>query len=413
VGGQAYTVTQNGAEATKPLPIGFFDTPLEGATVTGSIAVTGWALSKLGLDRVEIWRDLAQGEATTPFNAPGHPGHGKVFIAQGGFVKGARPDVEQKYPGYPNNDRAGWGYLMLTQGLSNQGNGTFQLYAFAFDVDGQYTTLGTKSMTASNTLATKPFGGLDTPTYGQTVSGGFWNFGWALTPNPNAADGRSCTIVDGNVWMSVDSSPALAVVHYGATRTDIASVFGGFSNGSSAGGAYYIDTTAIGNGDHTIGWYVVDNCGRADGIGSRFFSVLNGANITTADDAPVAQVFRPAPVGPRALAAASNDAPLLLRQDGATRASFADDHGVHMIRMSQRSRIEVELPQYVVSGFSRTYRGGEIVGGIDKPLPLGSSLDADLGIFYWEPIPGFLGGYDLVFVAGDRSPIRIRIVIEP
>jgi hypothetical protein len=35
-----------------------------------------------------------------------------------------------------------------------------------------------------------------------------------------------------------------------------------------------VDTTGLTSGPHQIGWYVVDSCGRADGIGSRFFAVL-------------------------------------------------------------------------------------------------------------------------------------------
>jgi hypothetical protein len=420
VGGQAFRVTQIGMDVSTAAAQGFFDTPLGIATESGSIAVTGWAVSQAGIDRVEIWRDLAVGETTVPFRSPGHPADGKVFIAQAAFVKGARPDVAGLYPTYPNSDRAGWGYLMLTQGLWNQGNGTFTLYALAYEANGRVTPLCTalepflvgghftmlqcaswsRTIAVDNAGATKPFGSIDTPAYGETRSGGFWNFGWALTPNPNATDPRTCTIANGNVWMSIDSQP-LTPVHYGDTRTDIASAFSGFSNGSSAGGSFYIDTTALGNGDHTIGWYVVDNCDRADGVGGRFFTVLNGANITT--EAPPL-------VGARALAAAGDDAPLLLRQDGTARASFANDGGVHMIRIAQRSRIEVDLPAIAAPD---RYRGAEIVNGIEKPLPLGSSLDRERAVFYWEPAPAFLGSYDLIFVSGVREPVRIRVVIEP
>jgi hypothetical protein len=59
----------------------------------------------------------------------------------------------------------------------------------------------------------------------------------------------------------------------GGARSDIAGFFRGFSNGGNAGGAYYLDLATITNGVHSIGWYVVDSCGRADGIGSRFFRV--------------------------------------------------------------------------------------------------------------------------------------------
>src|SRR5262245_27206901 len=89
----------------------------------------------------------------------------------------------------------------------------------------------------------------------------FWNYGWALTPNATP----TCTIIDGNVFVSIDSGP-LTPVTYGGARTDIAGFFPGFSNGSNAGGAYYIDVAQLPNGAHSIGWYVVDNCSRAEGI---------------------------------------------------------------------------------------------------------------------------------------------------
>jgi hypothetical protein len=257
------------------LPFGVFDTPVAGATVRGSIAVTGWALDRVAVDRVEIWRDLAAGETTAPYIGPG-PGNGKVFIANAFFVPGARPDVVAAYsPTHmPMTYRAGWGYLLLTQGLWNQGNGTFTLYAFAFDTAGQSAELGRKTITASNQTATQPFGSIDTPTYGQAVSGTIWNYGWALTPNANATDQRSCTIANSNVFVAIDSG-LLMPVTYGQARSDIAASFPGFSNGANGGGAYSLDTTTLSNGTHQIGWYVVDNCGRADGIGSRFFTVQN------------------------------------------------------------------------------------------------------------------------------------------
>jgi hypothetical protein len=100
--------------------------------------------------------------------------------------------------------------------------------------------------------ATKPFGAIDTPAYGQTVTGSFWNCEWALTPNANNSDPRSCTITDGNVQMAIDSGPLTPVI-YGGARPDIASAFPGFSNGASGGGAFYLDVSGIANGVHSIG----------------------------------------------------------------------------------------------------------------------------------------------------------------
>ena len=48
-----------------------------------------------------------------------------------------------------------------------------------------------------------------------------------------------------------------------------------YANSNGAVGYYYIDTTTLTNGIHTIGWLVYDNAGRGAGIGSRFFWVQN------------------------------------------------------------------------------------------------------------------------------------------
>jgi len=58
---------------------------------------------------------------------------------------------------------------------------------------------------------------------------------------------------------------------------NIAGAFPGYTNANAAGGHFTLDSTQLTNGLHTIGWIATDNCGRADGIGSRFFTVANNA----------------------------------------------------------------------------------------------------------------------------------------
>src|SRR4029453_13443594 len=99
--------------------------------------------------------------------------------------------------------QAGWGYMLLTNFLPNQGNGTFTLVAQATDVEGHTTTLGSKTISCANTTATAPFGTIDTPAQGGTVSGtAYVNFGWALTPQPKTirTDGASIEVY-------IDSAP--------------------------------------------------------------------------------------------------------------------------------------------------------------------------------------------------------------
>ena len=431
-------------------PFGAFDTPADGTTgMQGSFAVTGWALDDVGIDRVEIWRDLVAGEpANHAYTTdPSHPAFGKVFIAYPLFVTGSRTDVEGLYPTVPFANRAGWGYLLLSWGLHGHGNGTYKLYAYAYDVDGHNTLLGTKTIAVDNAHATKPFGAIDTPSYGGTASGAGWNFGWALTPNATAGDAAvagvaravstagaaaPCTITNGSVTMHIDSGAA-HVVNYGDLRTDIAASFAGFSNGNNSGGASYLDTTTLSNGVHQLGWLVYDNCGRGDGIGSRFFNVLNGStDASTPVETPglktrptlMPEAFRVdgGPVAPPSRFARQPDVDETRRVDGGRGLSPGDQtrspvsgvvsvrklggewqsiaataDGAYVIEVAQDGRIEVQLPPVGDVG----YAGGQIVGGARRALPLGSSLDAQAGIFYWQPAPGFLGRFDLEFVRGD------------
>jgi hypothetical protein len=387
---------------TNAAPLGSFDSPADGATnLSGSFPVTGWALDDVGVDRVEIWRDVVGTEPPSSVT-PGVT-FGKVYIANGLFVTGARPDVEAAYPAYPTPARAGWGYLLMSWGLPNQGNGTYKLYAFAFDKNGNATTLGTKTISGNNAQAVKPFGGLDVPAYGDTKSGSFYNFGWALTPNPNTTDPRSCLITNGNVFVGIDSAPLVAV-DYGDARADIAGFFPGFSNTAGPSGAYLIDTTTLSNGTHQIGWFVVDNCGRADGIGSRFFDVLNGGT-SAAPVTSIAAARSQAAVVPTLDLEPVN----VKREDGTVQQAEVNSTGTRVISVAMGERIEVQLPSQKVS-----YAGYHVVDDQRRSLPVGSSLDAKAGVFYWAPGPGFLGNFDLAFVQGSSErAVNVRVTVGP
>ncbi|MCP4216893.1 MAG: DUF1566 domain-containing protein, partial [bacterium] len=128
-------------------PFGQFATPLDHTTVSSSVPFTGWVLDDVGVDSVKLYRD----------------GNGALlYVGEALLVEGVRPDVQQAYPGYPCNYKAGWGYMMLTNFLPG-GNGTFTIHAIATDVEGLQTTLGTRTITVNNSDAVNPFGAIDTP----------------------------------------------------------------------------------------------------------------------------------------------------------------------------------------------------------------------------------------------------------
>jgi hypothetical protein len=194
---------------------------------------------------------------------------GEIYIGDATFVDGARPDVEALFWTWPGCSRAGWGLLVLTNMLPSGGNGVFRLRAYADDVEGHTTLLGTKTFAADNGSSVFPFGAIDTPAQGETVSGTFINFGWALTGQP-----REIPVDGGTIDVVIDG---VVVGHpsYNYFRPDIASLFPGYANSGGAVGFFAIDTTQYANGLHTLAWIVRDNAGNASGIGSRYFTISN------------------------------------------------------------------------------------------------------------------------------------------
>jgi hypothetical protein len=360
------------------------------------------------VDHVELWRDLQPGETTPPFaSTPSDPRHGKVFIGNATLVNDSRSDIEAFYSTTPLNYRGGWGYLLLTWGLWNQGNGTYTLHAIAFDAEGKVTPLGQKTVGIANASANKPFGTIDTPALGGTASGTVVNFGWALTPNSGST---TCTVPATGVQVSIDSGPLQPVV-YGDVRSDIAGAFAGFTNSAAAGGHFTFDTTALANGVHTIGWMITDDCNRADGVGSRFFTVQN----TSAVVAPATAVAVPAAAG-AARAVAAPAASLVARAESADPIVVArgfgelgltvypDSTGRRVVSLEQGERIEMRLP----SGYDEAW---QVVLGGRGPLPIGANWDPASRAFAWEPAPGFLGNYEIVFVRGTET-IRVLISVK-
>ena len=171
IGGRSVFISQ--ASLASGLPFGSIDVPLDGITVRGSIAVGGWALDDVLVTRVAISRDAVAPE----------PAGQLIYIGDAVRVRGARPDVEVLFPSHPDKDKAGWGFLLLTNMLPNQGNGVFRLHAHAVDFEGNQKLLGSRTIVAANAAATVPFGAIDTPGQGETIAGAAYvNFGWALTP---------------------------------------------------------------------------------------------------------------------------------------------------------------------------------------------------------------------------------------
>ena len=400
VGPRAITVNQSAPVATPPF--GFMDTPLDGTVVEGSVAIGGWALDDLGVFEVRIYRNSVSPE----------PLGERVFLGKAVFVEGARPDIEALYPTVPSARRAGWGFMLLTNMLPQQGNGVFQISAYAVDGDLTEAFLGLRTIIVNNATATIPFGAIDTPRQGETISGpAYVNFGWALTPQPKSIP------TDGSTFRVYVDGVSLGSVNYNFFREDIAALFPGYANSSGAVGFRLIDTTALDDGLHTISWTVVDSLGAAAGIGSRYFTVSNSVTGNAS----------PFPLGVSAamrgqLGQRSSAPPR--RVDGidiGRRSESLDllplgEGEARLLTLSPLDRLELSLELEGARECAASWSGYHVVAGETRTLPSGSALDS-AGTFYWQPGAAFGGTHELVFVRtacdGERRRVPVRVQIRP
>jgi hypothetical protein len=397
-------------------PFGVMDTPVEGASgIAGSLAVGGWALDDSGPVTVAIYRDPVAPE----------PAGTLLPVGNAVFVEGARTDVANGYPTYPNSTRAGWGYLLLTNMLPNRGNGTYRLHAIAIDAAGQQTMLGSRTVSVANDASADPFGAIDTPGQGETVSGtNYLNWGWVLSPGARRADppggGSVSVIIDG---------VAVGTPAGWTSRSDLTPLFpvAGYSGVNTAVAVFTFDTTRLANGVHTIAWTATDNQTppHGAGIGSRYFVVNNGAAsvaepmaaLTVIPAAAALESVRPINLEEEVAAAPRTTTPVFARRSFSLKAPFRRFQpgvdGSVRIDGEELDRFEVNLGRPGGQQYSGYLRSGDHLA----PLPVGSRLDTAAGVFTWQPGVGFIGSYDLVFVRRSGGTIvgvqDVRIVLNP
>ena len=402
------TFTANFRITTGSTPVGSVDTPADGLTnVTGSIGVTGWVIDDIDVTAVRVYRNAVSGETGDAL--------GRIFLGTASRVDDARPDIEAANPTTPFNYRAGWGYLLLTNFLPNLGNGTFTLSVYAADAEGRETFIGQKTITVSNSTATAPFGAIDTPGQGETVSGTLNNFGWVLARAPFFAappDGGTVTVlIDGTAV----GSPTGWVSRPDLTALFPASEYPGVSR---ALGVFTFNTAAYQDGVHTISWIVFANNGQGDGIGSRYFTTVNGNSLTLANAAPNVLTPNAAPASFVNLGRQARD---VARLDEASdvratigyskrpraRAVAADATGLRTVYSRSHQRVVVDAS---ARGVHR-YEAYLVAGGTLTPLPVGASFDDQRGVLYWQPAVGYTGSYDFMVIRDGQARIPVRVVL--
>ncbi|MHB8094133.1 MAG: amidase domain-containing protein [Candidatus Aminicenantales bacterium] len=403
-------------------PIGVLDIPDESTTKYGEIAVCGWALDDIEVNKVEVKRLPYAGD---PQEAIGSDG--LVYIGKGVFVEGARPDVENYFPDYPFCHRAGWGYMLLTYGLPNRGfNNTFTIVAVAFDKEGKRAEIGRKTIYCNNQNNVSPFGTIDTPGQGGSINGSSYpNFGWVLTEPPDwiPYDGSTLQVY-------IDSVPVGQPL-YNLFRQDIYDAFPGYLNRNGAVGVYFVDSTQYQNGMHNIGWSATDSNGNTNGIGSRFFLVENGQGALALSDNSMKDGYRNTSPVYSSLslnnqgAGSQDDKETVLVEFGfSSEKSYKqyapNDKGNINISMNTKDRVVIHLDPNTAKteqASSDNYQGYLVNGGFLHNLPIGSTFDAKKGDFYWWPGPGFYGDYEFLFInkrkGNTKKNIFIRIGKKP
>ena len=441
----ALTVKGTGTDA---VPFGAFEMPADGSSFGASIALSGWALDDVAMRAVKIFRKT--GEKT------------KTLIGKAAFIAGARPDIETAYSSYPQNNRAGWTFTLKASSLPGGGAGAFVIQAYAVDNFGHNVLLSEKTLTGTGAAGSPgptagagaagagtgygeaaTIGEIETPKEGGIAAGSAVEVsGWAPTPLPGMIEENGLTL-----WID-----GMAVEHmeYGKAREDIA---------ARAGGSYLLDTTKYADGWHTIAWSATDSSGIVGEIGSRYFRIQNKAPI---DKSAVEALDEEAslvigedcaagrPVSEIAAFSEGGRMPVYVKRgfsDAQTaEAVYPGTDGAIRIELPQASRLaiyldraqtfengaeqiaraEINLAEKMKEAGAGTgssspsrfssrsrYQAYAEVGDELRPLPIGASFDANDGIFYWQPGPGFLGEHRFAILDTEASTRRaILITIE-
>jgi len=261
--GQQITVTQNGPT----VPTVHIDSPAQGATISGTVTVSGWAINN----------DTMAG---TPI--------GSVHVlvdrtAVGTATYGvSRPDVCAAYPGRPSCPNVGYTYSLNTATLTP---GSHTLTVTATDSASPPDT-GSASVTVfvGSAAAVMPSVFIDSPAPGATVSGVVTVEGWAIDNASTVGTAIS------SVQVLVDGT-AVGTANYGVNRPDVCAAFPGRPGCPDVGFTYSLNTAALTAGLHSITVTAKDSASPPDS-GSAKVTIIVGSGAAVI---PTVHIDSPAP----------------------------------------------------------------------------------------------------------------------
>ena len=230
-----------------PAPVVFIDSPAPGATISGTITLSGWAIDNAtsigtAISSVQIMVDGAL-----------------VGTANYG---GARPDVCAAYPGRPGCPNVGFTYQLNGASL---GAGAHIITAVATDTDSP-PDAGSSSVTVK---VPAPVVSIDSPAPGATIAGTVAVSGWAIDSTTSIGTAIS------SVQIMVDGA-LVGTATYGASRPDVCAAYPGRPGCPNVGFTYQLNAASLGAGTHTITAVATDTDNNPD-AGSSSVTVKVGA----------------------------------------------------------------------------------------------------------------------------------------
>ncbi len=209
-----------------PTPTVYVDSPSAGATVSGIVTVTGWALDNAS----------SVGTAISAVNVlvDGNP----VGSASYGV---SRPDVCSAFPNRPGCPNVGFTYQLDTTRLSG---GSHLLQVVATDSDGTMPDSATWTITI--TVVQLPAVAIESPVAGATISGTVTVTGWAI--DNASVIGTAISAV--KVLVDGVQQPGLA--SYGILRPDVCAAYPSRPNCPAVGYSYPLNTASLATGAHVL-----------------------------------------------------------------------------------------------------------------------------------------------------------------
>jgi parallel beta-helix repeat protein len=235
------TVTIQTAPATV-----WIDQPVQGATVSGTVTVSGWAINNLSTVGTAI--------------------SGVQVLVDGVLVGNAtygtaRADVCNILPGRPGCPNVGYTFALNTGGLSP---GQHVITVTALDSD-KVPESGSASVTVTVNNG-PPVVWIDQPVAGATISGTITVSGWAVD------NGTVVGTAIGSVQVKVDGA-LMGTATYGANRADVCAIYVGRPGCPNVGYSFALNTSGLSSGVHILTVTATDGNGSAD-VGNASVMVI-------------------------------------------------------------------------------------------------------------------------------------------